>query len=327
MLKPEISVISSVYNGEKYLKKSLESILDQTYSNFEFIIVNDGSKDKTKLILNNLAKLDKRITIINNKKNLGLSNSLNKAIKVSKGQFIARHDCDDYSCKERLKIQIEYLIRNKDIDVIGSNSKVFNNQNKYLFSFKMPRSNKDIRCYSYFGNPFLHPTVMIRKKIFLGNKILYNKNYLTSQDYELWVQILTTHKGYNLNQDLVYITNHKKQTSKKKKNLQKKNSINILFSIQKNKKKFNKNFFENLLIFMDNASDLKNNNNKIKILDQIYYYMKYIFFKKKFKSFYVMMFVLKKIFIIDKFYFLKNSINFFYILIFIILEKFILIKK
>ena len=78
---------------------------------------------------------------------------------------------------------------------------------------------------------------------------------------------------------------------------------------------------------MDNASDLKNNNNKIKILDQIYYYMKYIFFKKKFKSFYVMMFVLKKIFIIDKFYFLKNSINFFYILIFIILEKFILIKK
>ena len=109
--QPKISVLMPVYNCEKFLKKAIDSILNQTFDNFEYIIINDGSTDNTLNIIKSYK--DKRIKIINNSKNLGISRSLNKGIRQAKGEYIARHDSDDISDLNRFKLQLEYLGKKK----------------------------------------------------------------------------------------------------------------------------------------------------------------------------------------------------------------------
>ena len=112
-VQPEISVIMSVFNGARYLKKSIESILNQSYEDFEYVIIDDGSTDKSKIIIESFK--DPRIKLISNKQNIGLAASLNIGIQVSKGKYIARMDCDDVSATKRLENQLEYLIKNPKI--------------------------------------------------------------------------------------------------------------------------------------------------------------------------------------------------------------------
>jgi len=118
MDRPKISVIMSVYNGEKYLREAIESILNQTFRDFEFIIINDGSTDKTSEILSSYN--DPRIVIINNKRNIGLTKSLNKGLKMVKGEYIARQDADDVSLPERLERMVNFLDMNRDVGLLGS---------------------------------------------------------------------------------------------------------------------------------------------------------------------------------------------------------------
>ncbi len=180
-----ISIIMSVYNAEKYLKESLESILSQTYKNFEFIIVEDCSSDSSLNILKEYAMQDQRIILIENKRNLGLTKNLNKAIKISKRKYIARMDADDISEKNRLEEQIKFLENNHEIDILGTFSKNINELGEVIGRRKAPIKHEDILKLLPKVNPIAHPTVMFRKSSLkqIGG---YNEAYRKCQDYELW---------------------------------------------------------------------------------------------------------------------------------------------
>ena len=113
MENPRVTALMSVFNGDKYLSEALESILNQTFTNFEFLIINDGSNDRTEDILKSYD--DVRIRIINNDNNMGLAKSLNKGLRIARGEYIARMDADDISLPTRLARQVEFLDKNKHV--------------------------------------------------------------------------------------------------------------------------------------------------------------------------------------------------------------------
>src|SRR3990167_11352409 len=171
--KPKISVIMSVYNGMPHLEQAVESVLEQTYKNFEFIIVDDASSDDTLKYLKSLkdkqslrsSSFDelrtaglKRIKLIENKKNLGLAASLNIALRQAQGDYIARMDADDISYPERLNTQLKYLERNKEIDLCGSWVTLIDETDKIIGQIKKPTSNKEIKKELFWLTPLLHPT-------------------------------------------------------------------------------------------------------------------------------------------------------------------------
>lgn len=183
-----ISVLMAVYNGEKYLRDSIESILNQTLIDFEFIIINDGSTDKTREILNSFK--DKRIRIINNKKNQGLTKCLHDGVIFSRGKYIARIDVDDISLPNRLEVQKGYLDENPDVLVVHSMFHHIDHNNKVI---KKNLGNKDsnalIKWNLIWTNRLQHPTVMLRKEVLTKYKLNYNLKYKRSQDFEFWAKI------------------------------------------------------------------------------------------------------------------------------------------
>lgn len=190
--EPLLSVILPVYNAEKYLKQSIESILKQTYKNFEFIIINDGSNDNSMRIINKYANEDNRIRIID-RDNRGLVYSLNEGISISKGKYIARMDADDISMPERFEKQLHFFNQNNDYGVVSSFINVFGHgysENENMeYEFMHNKENIeliDILCCKHY---ICHPTVMIKKYIFdkYGG---YREDYRYSEDLELWSRLL-----------------------------------------------------------------------------------------------------------------------------------------
>jgi len=203
-IKPKVSVIMPVFNDFKYLRKAINSILCQTYSNFELIIVNDGSNIKVKKIINEYKKY-KKIKVIINKKNLGLATSLNKGIRICKGEYIARMDADDYSFKKRLSTQVEFLNQKKNISILGSDAIIERNiQNKFKKNYitNLPSCNRDIKYNLLFKNPIMHSSVMFRK-YFIKKIRGYDSNYLRCQDYELWLRARKNFEFFNLKKVLI----------------------------------------------------------------------------------------------------------------------------
>lgn len=195
MNNPLVSVIMSVYNGEKYLRESIESILGQTFKDFEFIIINDGSTDKSENIIKSFN--DPRIKLIS-RSNKGLVASLNEGIEKSLGKYIARMDSDDISESERLEKQINFLKSNPDISVVGSWAKKINENSQIIEEMNYPPAkNKEIKKYSLFHNPFIHPSIMFKKEII--KKIgLYNPFFKNAEDYEFWSRVLASFQVANL---------------------------------------------------------------------------------------------------------------------------------
>lgn len=181
-----ISIITSVYNAQDYIEYSIISILNQTFKDFEYIIINDGSSDSTKLILDRYALLDKRIKVIH-QENLGLTKSLNKAISLSKSKYIARLDADDIAEPKRLEIQYNYLQSNPQVDLVASNYYLIDSDGNRLLYRKLPNSNL-VRQILSKHNLIAHSTVMFRKTSFdiAGG---YNESYRYSQDWDLWQRI------------------------------------------------------------------------------------------------------------------------------------------
>lgn len=194
---PKISVIMAVFNGQKYLREAIESILGQTFQNFEFIIVDDGSIDKTKDILEDIAKKDSRIKTIVNSENIGLTKSLNKAIDAAKGEYLARQDADDISLPQRLEKQVDFLENNPKIKILGTFGYAINKNGKILREEVLPVSFAEIKKVLIKKNPFIHTSVMLRKEI-IDKAGKYNENFKVIQDYELWFRILRVAKGENL---------------------------------------------------------------------------------------------------------------------------------
>jgi glycosyltransferase involved in cell wall biosynthesis len=202
-----ISILMSVYNGEKYLAEAIESILGQTFTNFEFLIINNGSTDKSRKIL--LSYSDNRIKLIDNKINVGLIKSLNKGLDLALGKYIARMDADDISLPGRLQIQFEFMEKNPHIDVCGSWYEMFGNKNCIT---ETPVQDKDIKETLFFHNCIAHPTVIIRKNTLDKYQIKYNENYLHSEDYELWCREVNRLKFANIPEALIKYRIHENQT-------------------------------------------------------------------------------------------------------------------
>lgn len=195
-----LSVIMSVFNADNYLRDSIESVLSQTYKDFEFIIINDGSNDKSLEIINSFCNKDSRIILIN-RENKGLIYSLNEGIKIAKGLFLARMDADDICLPNRFEEQIKFLNNNSEVGVCGSCIEIFG-ENIKSSNWKISSSDKRLKAELLFSSCFAHPSVMFNKKL-LGNKIQYNSNFIHAEDFELWVRLSYITKFSNIKKSLL----------------------------------------------------------------------------------------------------------------------------
>lgn len=180
----EISVIMSVYNAEDFLDESIQSILNQTFKDFEFIIINDGSSDTSLQIIEKYK--DNRIVLIS-RENRGLVESLNEGLVIAKGKYIARMDADDISFPKRLEEQYDFMEKNPNIGVSGTWVEVFGKTvPNYIGRYSC--WNKMIKAELLFSSPFAHPSVIIRRKVLAKYNLSYNGECLHAEDYELWYQ-------------------------------------------------------------------------------------------------------------------------------------------
>ncbi len=188
---PLISVVMSVYNGEATVRDAINSVLAQSVEDFELIIVNDGSTDETKEILEGYLKEDDRIVLIN-QNNLGLTKSLNRAIDLAKGQFIARQDADDCSVVNRFSLQLELITKHK-LDLIAN--RAF--KNNKIVPHKILLKNVNLHTL-LLGNVFVHGTFFLKSAVI--KKLKYDQNFKYSQDIELVCRMLSLQLkvGYSL---------------------------------------------------------------------------------------------------------------------------------
>lgn len=203
---PKVSVIMGIYNTDnrEMVKLAIDSILNQTYSDFEFIICDDGSTDNTLDLVYELTSHDKRCVVIKNNNNQGLASTLNNCLKKSKGQYIARMDADDISIITRLKDEVNFLENNEKYVLVSGWADLFDNNGVYGMrkNVEFPEK-KDM----LFGSPFIHAAVMIRREVLEemeGYKV--EKETLRAEDYDLWMRIYTSgYKGYNIQKSLYQI--------------------------------------------------------------------------------------------------------------------------
>lgn len=188
MNTPAVSVLMPVYNADKFLNQAINSILNQTFVDFEFIIINDGSQDKTKEIINNYR--DARIVYLENSTNEGLVYSLNKGISAAKGKYIARMDADDIALKDRLQMQVGFFELNVNTLVLATTIKLINENNENIgyWSHDIQHiSPESIRGFLPVNNCIAHPTVMIKADVL--KKYKYNISQKLSEDYDLWLRL------------------------------------------------------------------------------------------------------------------------------------------
>jgi len=185
--KPKVSLILAVYNGYQYLHLAIESILKQTFTNFEFIIINDGSTDSTAQIISNYH--DPRIVVLHNSFNLGLAKSLNRGILISRGEYIARQDADDFSSPKRLKTQVELLDSRLKVGFIGTTSIWIDEHGMQKEIWRQPTDNPQIQDRLLWYCCLVHGSIMMRRKSLVEVGGLYNECMRTGQDYDLWLKM------------------------------------------------------------------------------------------------------------------------------------------
>ena len=197
-----ISVIMATCNGERFLKLAVESILTQTFKEFEFLIVNDKSTDSTPDILKAFSLKDKRIKVITNQENLGLTKSLNKALALAQGKYIARMDDDDISLKERLQKQFDFMESHKEIALCGSLSFVIDERGVVIGEKNLALDDKALNKKLLFNNQLVHSAWFLRANV-LKEIGYYNEQFKKAQDYELLFRIATKYKVCNLSEKLI----------------------------------------------------------------------------------------------------------------------------
>jgi glycosyltransferase involved in cell wall biosynthesis len=189
---PTVTVLMPVHNSGRFLVRAVESILSQTFVDIEFIIINDGSTDGTRDVLESYK--DSRIRLIH-QDNMGVTLSLNKGINLSRGKFIARMDGDDISLESRLEEQVEVLKRHNNLALVGCHFHIIDEEDRVLRTV-IPPGNGAYRLWRlHFGNTYAHASVMIRKEVLLGVG-KYDQKYQCSQDYDLWLRLSNRQNTY-----------------------------------------------------------------------------------------------------------------------------------
>jgi glycosyltransferase involved in cell wall biosynthesis len=195
----DVTVLLPVYNGERYLRETIESILAQTYRDFELLIVDDGSTDSSLELITSF--VDDRIKVLRNPERLKLSGGLNRGMKEARGKYIARMDADDIALPKRLEKQFVYMERHPDVGVCGTGIEIFGAVKKRKDIY--PKTADEIKAYGLFDCPFCHPTVMMRKDLFLKHNLWYDGSYYPTEDYELWARAVYLFPTVNLDDVLL----------------------------------------------------------------------------------------------------------------------------
>lgn len=200
---PRVSVLMSVFNGERFLNSSIESILGQTFTDFEFLILDDGSTDSTWAILEHYADKDARVVLVRNKHNIGLTRSLNKGLNLARGEYLARQDADDISLPNRLKLQVEFLDAHLEVGLLGTAMEIIDENGKILGNRRPPADHESIAAELLVKNNAVgHSTVIARRDALkeLGG---YDRRLPYAQDYDLWRRLSRKRKIANLPEILV----------------------------------------------------------------------------------------------------------------------------
>ena len=275
---PKISVIMPAYNSEKYIAEAIESILSQTFTDFEFIIIDDGSTDRTVEIISRYN--DSRIRFYQNENNMGVAATLNRGLDLATGEYIARMDSDDISLPDRFKKQIEYLEKRKEVAVCGTDLELFGvKYGKFIHS----TSPKTLKVDLLFDSPLAHPSVMMRKSQLKDVGLYYDVSYNGIEDYELWYRISKKYEIANIDQCLLRYRVHPAQVTQNYSEKKKKLLLNFKIlqmsdlDLSSNDIGFNEFYnycldnsnlsaeiITNLFAFLDS---IEHNNKKIKIYD------------------------------------------------------------
>lgn len=212
----KISVIMGIYNCEKYLGNAIECILNQTYTNWELIMCDDGSSDSTYIIAENYKnKYPKKIKLLKNSNNKGLNYTLNRCLKISNGEYIARMDGDDLCSKDRFEKEVAVLDKRKDISIVSSYLEYFDEDGVWgICKYKEYPQKKDFLS----GSQFCHAASMVRKEAFDQVKgYTVNKHLLRVEDYHLWMKMYALgYKGYNIQESLYQMRDDKNAYNRRK---------------------------------------------------------------------------------------------------------------
>jgi glycosyltransferase involved in cell wall biosynthesis len=224
---PKVTVLMPVYNGEKYLQEAVDSILCQTFTNFELLIIDDGSTDESITILESLA--DPRIRLVRNETNLKLVATRNKGLSLARGQYIALMDCDDISVPQRLSKQVAYLENNPDLGILGSACQFIDNSGVFGQVWSPPRQHGLICWEMCFTCPISNPTVMMRKSVIqdLGGYAAIPIAEYGTEDYELWQRAAGRTQLANLSDVLLFLRQHDSNITKTHRNENFNNSVKI----------------------------------------------------------------------------------------------------
>ncbi|MDI5898170.1 glycosyltransferase family 2 protein [Flavobacterium yafengii] len=223
--KPKITVLLPVYNCELYVQMAVESILNQSYADFELLIIDDASTDATVAILKRFD--DARIQLIEKPVNSGYTNSLNYGLQLAKGEYIARMDGDDISNPSRFAQQIAFLDVHPEVVVCGTSYKIIGNDKR----IELPETHDAIKIGLLWGNCISHPSVMIRKKVLDDYAIQYDTSREPAEDYDMWVRLLSLGKMHNLQEVLFEYRLYGNQVSRKRAEEQKKNDVLAKFEM------------------------------------------------------------------------------------------------
>ena len=197
-----------VYNAEQHLGEAIESILQQSFGDFEFLIIDDGSSDGSTRIV--LSYDDKRIRLLQNPENCGLSITLNRGIAEARGQYIARMDSDDISLPQRLQKQVAFMWSHPQVAICGSWIELFGSDGGV---WQYPTESSAIKARLLFSSSFAHPTVIMNRKMLLDNNLLFNEYHRYAQDYALWVRATELLPVANIGEVLLNYRCHQQQIS------------------------------------------------------------------------------------------------------------------
>jgi len=211
-MAPMVSVLMPVYNAEKFLRSTIQSILDQTLDDFEFLIADDASSDGSVKVIREFK--DSRIKFFSNKNNLGYIKTLNILISMSQGKYLARQDNDDISAKERFELQVCFMEANPQVSLCGTNALVFGER---ITVTHLPEKNRHLRAALLFQNEFIHPSVMIRHQTVVDMvQPLYDEKLILAEDYAAWFRISQSHQIANLKRPLLKYRYHSGSESRLK---------------------------------------------------------------------------------------------------------------
>lgn len=212
MEAPLVTVLMPVYNGESYLCEAIESILQQSYTNFEFLILNDGSSDRSEEIIRSYT--DSRIRLINNATNMQLIATLNRGLDQAQGKYIVRMDADDISLPQRIERQVEWLEKNPEYGLVGSWFEDFNGTDT-IRTIKYSSDDTHIRIRHLYQTHIAHPTAVLRKSVIDKHNLRFDPDFVHGEDYAFWVQMSAYCKLSNYPEMLVRKRDHPQNVSNK----------------------------------------------------------------------------------------------------------------